>query len=473
MEPENLKRKISQEIDSSADHDFSEDVKSGMESNVELKQFADDVVKIESMLENVNEQTGRDFDPKPLMEKISKAVKDAKPGDDIPAEFLSEPMPETEEDKVSDAPREQPAFTFPIISASADAEPEKPPRRDEDFGRLTSRRMRAGAAEGESSGLINIGALVQEHRESQVPKAPPETAAASTAAAAARQPRPPAGRKFIYIALIALFAVVGIVAIVQIGLMSKHKGGTEQASSALDEKAMEEELKAQIMASMEKQKAGVAPTEAQQPQEPALSTEEEGEAAEEQATGGEEHLAKKKKKGGLAAPSSGGAEESGEKEAPATEPTPKEKGQSDLLSLLDSATQKKEKTAGTENKAGTKSTVPDVEDLMGEKKPAAKQEEGGASDLPATLSKNQIRAVMQKLNPQIRKCGEGKVGNLILNLIVNSDGSVKSVKITGDFANDPVGKCAEGVAKTAKFPPFKNPTMTVTYPYVFTPPPGV
>jgi len=473
MEPDNVKRKISEEIDSSAEHEFSENVKSEIESNEELKKFADDIVKIEALLEDLNEQTGRDFDPSSLKEKISRAVREAPKGENGEAgEYLSEPMPESNEERESQQPRE-PAFTFPAVSA-VEAEAAK---EEQDPMRLTARRLKAGAAGDDSSGLINLGALVQEHRESQAPPVDEKAAAMPGLPPPAAQKGKRAG---LYI-MIALFAIVGIAAIIQIGRMSRSKISKEEpgaAMSTLDKQALEAELKAELMASMEEKKASqVGKTDSP---EPGLTvSEDEAGEAEGQEEAGITLAKKAKKKSGAghgtaaemeSAPdekAAGGAKDEGEKAV-----DPKDKSQKDLMSLLDSATSKKQPSEGSE-KPSKKGGGPSVEELMGEgKKDAPKESEQDAS-LPATLSKNQIRAVMQKLNSKIMKCGEGKVGNLILNLVVSNDGSVKSAKASGEFANDPTGKCAENVAKGAKFPPFKNPTMNVTYPYRFTPPVGI
>jgi hypothetical protein len=479
MEPDNVKRKISEEIDSSAEHEFSEDVRSEIESNAELKKFADDIVKIEALLEDLSEQTGRDFDPAELRDRIAKAVREAPRDENGKADaYLSEPMPETGDEKESRTPRE-PAFTFPAVSTEEAAAFEEG-KKDQDPMRLTARRLTAGAAGDDSSGLINLGALVQEHRESQAPPV------SDKAAAMPGLPPPSAkkGKRTGMYVMIAIFAVVGIAAIIQIGRMARNKASLEQGgieTTAMDKEAIEAELKAELMASM-KEDEKAAQEKAEQ-QEPGLSVSEE-EAQEGEETGEHEGagilLAKKsKKKSGAghetvgstepspAAVKTGGAQDEGEKTVDT-----KDKSQKDLMSLLDSATAKKQPAEGSE-KPAKKGGGPSVEELMGEgKKDTPKESEQDAS-LPATLSKNQIRAVMQKLNTQIMKCGEGKVGNLILNLVVSNDGSVKSAKASGEFANDPTGKCAENVAKGAKFPPFKNPTMNVTYPYRFTPPPGI
>ena len=480
MEPDNVKRKISEEIDSSAEHEFSQDVKSEIESNAELKKFADDVVKIEALLEDLNEQTGRDFDPAELKDKISKAVREAPKDEDGKAadEYLSEPMPETGDEREGQKPRE-PAFTFPAVSAE-EAAAAGESKEEQDPMRLTARRLTAGAAGDDSSGLINLGALVQEHRESQAPP----TADKEAAVPGLPPPGARKGKRTGMYVMIAIFAVVGVAAIIQIGRMALNKtslepGGT--ATSALDKEALEAELKAELLASMEEEEAQKATTADQEPGL-AVSEEEaqEGEEAEHEGAGILLAKKSKKKSAGAHTPAAStepspvekgsGAEDEGEKAL-----STKDKSQKDLMSLLDSATSKKGTSASEESsdKPSKKGGGPSVEELLGENKKDAPKESAQDASLPATLSKNQIRTVMQKLNPKIMKCGEGKVGNLILNLVVNNDGSVKSAKASGEFANDPTGKCAENVAKGAKVPPFKNPTMTVTYPYRFTPPVGI
>lgn len=463
MEPEDLKRKISEEMDSSAEHELSEQVKDEIESNEELKKFADDLVTIENILGNVNKQTTKDIDPVPLKDKIGMAVKEAKQNDEDSEEYLSEPMPETEEES---APPRKSSFTYPIVS-SKDMETGKEEKDEVDFGRLTSRKMKAGAAQKDSSGLINIGELVQEHRESIVLATPGEKAPTAPAEA-------PSGKKYAMYVMIVIFAVVGIGAIIQIARMSKNADKGDLETAAVDQESLENDLKAQLVAAMEKEKLEETPSMIQEEQGEKEEAEEVPAATTSEKTVHKtKHKTKKKSASAVAGNTSTAATTQKSENKSDTGPLPKEKSQKDLMSLLDSATAKKGKSPGAESKTGSsKSDMPSVDELMGENKQGQKKEDPSTANLPATLNKNQIRSVMKKLNPKIMKCGEGKVGTLILNLIVNNDGSVKSAKASGQFANNPTGKCAEKIAMKAKFPSFKNQTMNVTYPYVFTPPPG-
>jgi hypothetical protein len=137
----------------------------------------------------------------------------------------------------------------------------------------------------------------------------------------------------------------------------------------------------------------------------------------------------------------------------------------DLAALLEGATGSKKKKGDSALSKPKKTTT--------EEKPSALAPKPTTNpNLPKTLAKADIRKTMNKIKPRILKCGEGKLGTLMLSLVVSSDGSVKSAKVSGKFATDPAGQCAENVAKKAKFPPFQNPTASVTYPFVFAPKPG-
>ena len=494
---EDIKRKISVEMDSGSDDglEFSEEVKSEIETNEEIKKYTDDLMKLESLMDDVRDNTESDPDEQSItnsiMESLKKADEDEKKED--LDELLSEPCPETNEDR-DDAPKDDlvekaqkedreevegraPAFTFPAVSGVETGEELKDVLKME-----KKTTAKPGAAKGDSSGIINMSALVEEHRKSMAPP-PAEAEKERKAAAPGGVEEKSSGMKYVLAIAAVLIAVVGIVVIMKISKGTKKGAPAVGETAAMHEEALKQQITAELMAQMEKEKASA----------PAVSTaalvkeapKEEGEAAtkaeESEGEEGEETVLAMKKKGkrkgksDLMVDDPYASEPKEAKSGGSGPKTKKEASKDTLMDLLDTATKEKGKAKEPEKPAKgavEKKSSPTVDELMGTPKKEEVKKVEPSAGLPATLNKNQIKAVMRKLNPKIQKCGEGKVGNLILMLVVNSDGTVKSVKSSGQFASDPTGKCAEQVAMKAKFPPFTNASANVTYPYVFAPPPG-
>ncbi|MFH1434645.1 MAG: hypothetical protein ABIJ56_02900 [Pseudomonadota bacterium] len=499
---EDIKRKISVEMDSGPDAEleFSEEVKSEIETNEEVRKYADDLMKLESLMDDVRENTESDPDEQSITNSIMGSLKESDEGEsggeDLD-ELLSGPMPETSEDRdeagkedlvekaqkedeeeMEEAAGRAPAFSFPSVS---DVETGKELK---DVLKMEKKSSVPGAAKGDSSGIINMSALVEEHRKSMAPPPPAEAQKAQKAAVAGKPGAEGSGMKVVLAIAAVLVAVVGVVVIIKMSKSSKEGSPSSAVEAAQHEEALKKQLTAELKAEMEKEKAPPVSAAAQAMTEPREEEENEEEAAlEGEEGGGEDEMllaskkkGKKKGKTDLMVDDPYASEPKEAKSGGVSDPqTKKEASKDTLMDLLDTATKEKVKAkepAKPVKGAVEKKSSPSVEELMGTpKKEEAKKEEAPAG-LPATLNKNQIKDVMRKLNPKIQKCGEGKVGNLILMLAVNGDGTVKSAKSSGQFASDPTGKCAEQVAMKAKFPPFSNASANVTYPYVFAPPPG-
>jgi hypothetical protein len=88
-----------------------------------------------------------------------------------------------------------------------------------------------------------------------------------------------------------------------------------------------------------------------------------------------------------------------------------------------------------------------------------------ASDLPDTLSTSQVVNVMSAIAGRVRRCGDGTPGTVTVNVTIASSGRVTASTVTGDFAGTPVGSCAARTVRAATFPPFRQPSMSVRYPF--------
>ncbi len=466
-----IKRKISEEFDTSGDAELSSDLRHEIETSGELKDYADDLIKVEGVLHALRDARTEEPEWDSLHDEISRSLD---VDGEVEASLLEAPMPDGEKDDA--LPAEEPV------------EEKKPPKKDvepEDEGprqRLTASKT---TAKGESSGVINLGALVEEHRKSMLPAGGGLDVPAGVISAGAPQQK---GSKLLPIAIAAgILVVVGIAGAF---MYSKAKSGQGEAVDiealrAQLKEELKDEYKAQILAELKAQGMSTeeAEAEAERQAEQKAAEEAEKQAAEAAAAEGEESAeeilaastdAKKKKKkkksgsGGEASPTATNTY-TAPKTAPKKETTKKAPTSAgdDLAALLEGATGSKKK--GSESALEKPSKTP----AKTEPKPSALTPATTSNpNLPKTLAKADIRKTMNKIKPRIMKCGEGKLGTLMLALVVANDGKVKSAKVSGKFATDPAGQCAENVAKTVTFPPFQNPTASVTYPFVFAPKPG-
>jgi hypothetical protein len=123
-----------------------------------------------------------------------------------------------------------------------------------------------------------------------------------------------------------------------------------------------------------------------------------------------------------------------------------------LDSVLDMA------LGGRPAEGGTQ-TVPNME-------AAPTMEAAPAGDLPTAPSRGDVARTLGRLMPQIRQCAGDQVGLANATILVRSDGSPASVSIGGHpFGGTPQGACMEGVLRGAAFPPFRQSTFRVNYPF--------
>jgi hypothetical protein len=96
-----------------------------------------------------------------------------------------------------------------------------------------------------------------------------------------------------------------------------------------------------------------------------------------------------------------------------------------------------------------------------EEKPAAKP----VDDLPKQPSKDQVTSAMAPIKAKAQaSCAKYSTGVVQVSMVVTSEGKVKSATPTGVFAGNPAGTCVAMMARSAKFPKFKDPTYTFIYP---------
>ncbi len=87
-------------------------------------------------------------------------------------------------------------------------------------------------------------------------------------------------------------------------------------------------------------------------------------------------------------------------------------------------------------------------------------------ELPLTPSRDEVSSAMSVLLPAIRGCAMGQAGLATAGIVVQNDGRVASVSVTGaPFEGSASGRCMEGVMRRARFPHFKQPSFRVQFPF--------
>jgi hypothetical protein len=88
----------------------------------------------------------------------------------------------------------------------------------------------------------------------------------------------------------------------------------------------------------------------------------------------------------------------------------------------------------------------------------------GGAQLPDSPSRDQVKAAMDAIAPQVSKCGDA--GRVVVSLaVVGATGRVASAEPTGEHAGTPIGLCAARAVKLAKFPAFKQDRLQIKYPF--------
>lgn len=119
------------------------------------------------------------------------------------------------------------------------------------------------------------------------------------------------------------------------------------------------------------------------------------------------------------------------------------------------------------NEAIDDSTSPSVESP----RPRARDGNGGGVDddgarMPQRLSPSQVRSGMNAVAGRVRRCGNGRQGTVMVTVIIDGrTGRVSSANTSGTFAGSPVGACAVRAVRGARFPRFRQSTLSVRYPF--------
>jgi hypothetical protein len=67
---------------------------------------------------------------------------------------------------------------------------------------------------------------------------------------------------------------------------------------------------------------------------------------------------------------------------------------------------------------------------------------------------------------RVRRCGNGQSGTVMVNVVISgATGRVTGADVGGSFAGTPVGSCAARAVRSARFPRFRQSSLTVRYPF--------
>lgn len=86
--------------------------------------------------------------------------------------------------------------------------------------------------------------------------------------------------------------------------------------------------------------------------------------------------------------------------------------------------------------------------------------------LPEQPSRDQVRAALSTVQRATAACGVDQHGLAMTALTVSgSSGRVTRAVVSGQFAGTPVGSCVARAAREARFPPFRNASFSVSFPF--------
>jgi hypothetical protein len=87
------------------------------------------------------------------------------------------------------------------------------------------------------------------------------------------------------------------------------------------------------------------------------------------------------------------------------------------------------------------------------------------SALPAQPSREAVVAALSSISAQLSACVGQKHGTANVNLTVRGTGVVSHALVTGTFAGTPEGSCIARAVKLARFEPFRDAFVRITYPF--------
>jgi hypothetical protein len=142
---------------------------------------------------------------------------------------------------------------------------------------------------------------------------------------------------------------------------------------------------------------------------------------------------------------------------PVEQPAPPVEEQESAPAKKPSTTQKKP--------SATKVDKPPVKEVIAP--PATTKPPPSNANLPDSLTKEQIKAACKAVESKLGACGQGLKGLATVSMKVSGNGKVTSATVVGgSFKGQPQASCIEKKVKGAKFPKFKQPSTSFSYPFI-------
>mgnify|MGYP003429070154 CR=1 FL=1 len=88
-------------------------------------------------------------------------------------------------------------------------------------------------------------------------------------------------------------------------------------------------------------------------------------------------------------------------------------------------------------------------------------------NLPDQPSREEVQQRLLAMRDKLVPCAGDQHGTSYANVTIHGNGRVAHSTIEGAFARSPAGSCMARALRTATFPRFSGPQLTVRYPYVF------
>jgi len=88
-----------------------------------------------------------------------------------------------------------------------------------------------------------------------------------------------------------------------------------------------------------------------------------------------------------------------------------------------------------------------------------------AGPRPGTLNRAQVKAGMSAVAARVKRCGAGKSGIVVMDVVIGPNGRVVRAHATGALAGTKAGTCAAAAVRQARFPQFDGPRVGVKYPF--------
>lgn len=90
----------------------------------------------------------------------------------------------------------------------------------------------------------------------------------------------------------------------------------------------------------------------------------------------------------------------------------------------------------------------------------------GDPALPDALTKIQVQAGMNTVANNVRRCAAGRTGTVMIHARISGDtGRITRALVVGTFAGSAEGSCAARAARRARFPRFRQESLSIQYPF--------